>query len=1013
MRLSIGFFIESVPFTADVIAGTGSLGGSESACLGLARSLKKRGHEVHIFTTQLAADAPVLDHAGVMWHPSQHLRKQSILSDWDVFVALRMPNVLEHVQAKFRVLWNQDLMYGEPMKNSVMGMAWALDASIYVSEFHRKQWEGIAHELTDISYVTRNGYDPSYVPDPKTITKAPNRIIHISRPERGLAPLLTMWPMLKAKVPDAELHLCRYSSMYDAQGWGKVCAKFDEDVAQVNAEVGGITYLGELGKAALYKAIAESAVMWYPGVSDFGETSCIAAIESQANGTPFVGSYKGALPETVPGGVLVKGVAEDDPAYHEASVHAVADFLAGCRSQSFAYRQTIQAGRRHVAPSYTYDAIAEDWERWLIASFERRYQTQKMGVLRRCQQDDDQVTAKLIAEEFLADDQSGDPFTCQDVDEAHQAVRLASHIIAGKGQTAEQYGENAMDTAAEIKLNSSRVRAVVAGLAGAKRVLDVACGNGTFAIMLAKADPERTVVGVDYSQANVDAARKAAEEFGVADRVTFLCEAVWDFETQQPSQWLRDYAYYFEGENRFDGLWCGEFIEHVAAAKPLVDALESILTDGAPVMFSCPYGPASELLTRDYELHRGHVHHFRAGDVLAMFGQKREYSCLAAPWDANTPRGEQLGSWILRWVKSDAPTYNRPFERRKLLRPLQRLSVGIITNDTLDLRRCLNEVWPIAHEIVIGDCGAKASELAAIVAEFPRKTRVVPVGPVHSLRGGFSEARNVVLNACVGEWFLWIDSDERLCGASDLFKYIDGNVVFRGFALKQQHLHLDAPMGTDTPIRLFRRGDDIQFYGCIHEQPQQGDCNGDILPSLQVNDAQLAHTGYLHETVRRDKALSRNLPLLVRDREVFPDRTLGNLLVLRDFSNMALWSRQEAGGQLTEAVKEYSAKVIGLFETHFLDPGHKFHDLARPFYEMALRDVAGAIEVEVALAGAPGGMGPHRATAHRVWVREAKHLRQLLEHRLNQLLQPLEAPSALDVEPIAPASPVAVEGVPV
>ncbi len=1008
MRLSIGFYIESVEFTTDVIAGTASLGGSESACLGLARALAKRGHEVHIFTAQLAKDAPRFDQAGVMWHPTSHLGKQSILSDWDVFVALRMPDVLSRVTAKFKVLWNQDLMYGEPMKNHTMGLAWAFDASVYVSEYHRKQWEGIAPELAGLGYVTRNGFDPALVADHRKVTKAPNRIIHISRPERGLSPLLTMWPLLKAKVPDAELHLCRYSSMYDPQGWGKVCATYDERVADVNAHVGGITFLGELGKADLYQAIAEAAVMWYPGVPDFAETSCIAAIECQANGTPFVGSFKGALPETVPHGVLIKGDAEEDEAYHEASVNAVADFLAGCRSQSFQYRQTINAGRKHVHPHYTYDAIAEDWERWLMDQFASRYETQKMGVLRRCLQDDDHVTAKLVAFEVLADEPMQAPLSPEGL-ECQAAIDFCDHVIAGRDQTAEQYGQHAMKTADELNLNSARGKVVVAGLKSAASIVDIACGNGAFAILLAQQDPARKVIGIDYSAANIDAARQAAVELGVADQITFHCAAVWDFDTQGPSEWFSTFVREHAGQ--VGGLWCGEFIEHVAAAKDLVDTLEQLVADGGPIMFSCPYGPCSDLLGRHQDVHKGHVHHFRAADVQAMFGRKQDYTCAAAPWLGASPRGEQLGNWILRWVKSSAPTGDRPWDRRKLLRPLQRLSVGLIVNETLDLRRCLNEVWPIAHEIVIGNCGTSPTELDAIVAEFPRKTRVIPIGPVAELPRGFSEARNRVLEACTGEYFLWIDADERMCGAIDLPKYLESNVVYRGFAIPQQHLHLDASMGTDKPVRLFRRGDDIQFYGCIHEQPQQGHCNGEIQPCFLISDVQLAHTGYLHEAIRRDKAIRRNLPLLVRDQQMFPDRELHQLLVLRDFSNLAVWSRQQAGGAMTEQYREYSAKVVGLFEKHFLDPSHRFHDLARPFYHSALDGVAGALEVEVTIAGAPGGLGPQRQPCERIWVRDPKHLRALLDHRLNRMLEPLEDPKGLDFEPVVSSAALVTEGV--
>jgi hypothetical protein len=113
------------------------------------------------------------------------------------------------------------------------------------------------------------------------------------------------------------------------------------------------------------------------------------------------------------------------------------------------------------------------------------------------------------------------------------------------------------------------------------------------------------------------------------------------------------------------------------------------------------------------------------------------------------------------------------------------------------------------------------------------------------------------------------------------------------------HLTLDGGLGSDKPVRIFRTRPDIQFYGCVHEQPQMGDCNGDIMPALEINDVALPHLGYLTEGIRRDKMLHRNRLLLVRDQQVFPDRRLGKVLWVREYMNMADLEREQHGGAVT------------------------------------------------------------------------------------------------------------------
>lgn len=994
--MTLAFVIDSVPFTKDVIHGRASLGGSESACLGLARALKARGHEVHIFTTQLAEDCVGRDDYGLVWHHAEDVYGMSAFVEWDMLCALRIPLVFaQRIRARLRVLWNQDLLIGEQAKMQTMSLAWAYDKVVYVSEYHRKQWEGVLPELKPVGWVTKNGYDPAHVPT--DVVKRPNRIIHITRPERGLSPLLQMWPKLRELVPDAELHLCRYNSMYDAGGWGKVCAQYDQMVAAVNAQVGGITYLGELGKADLYRAIAEAAVMWYPGVVDFAETSCVAAVEAQACGTPFVGSFKGALPETVPHGVLFSGDATSQE-YQAASVQAVATILNDCRRNAVRYRELQREGREHVQP-YTYDVIAEEWELWIAQSFADRSAQNAPRVLERLLHDDDHTAAKQLAEEssYPSLNRCGWHTFSEIAD-------LCDRVIAGKEHTAEDYSTYALpDPIAEWDM-CPRFHAVAPNFEHCTRVLDVACGNGAFAIGLAKRYPHLRIFGLDYSAGNIERAIAGAVTAGVSDRVMFGCGPVWDFSVQRLANGARDHVSPY---GPFDGVFVGEFLEHVADVPGLVDGVESLVNKDAVIVYTVPNGPFDEIRGKGEPRKRSHVHHFQHDDLQAVFGEKRDLSCTYFNLGLSL-RGSQLGHWFIRYTAGGGGKARpRPYEARiASTRPFPKLTVGIIAkNADLDLGRCLESVWRIADEIIVGDTGSQDDTVA--VAERYGAT-VLHLTPIEDDPDGFSGARNKVLQAATGEWFLWIDADEVLMNAPEIGKYLEAS-VYHGYAIRQTHISVSDPPHSDRPVRLFRRRPDIQFYGCVHEQPQMGDANTDITPALEIADVQIAHFGYLAEGVVRDKLFGRNLPLLAKDQQRFPERRLGKLLVLRDYINLADVEREMHDGELTPRAKHWYAQAVGLFEKEWLGKfDDKLYGLARPFYERALAHVAGTFEFDLGIAGRQHTLGNGRAKTQRVMVRKLEHIDAIWRRELDTIHKQA-TPFVVDVEPIVSQERVVVE----
>ncbi len=60
-------------------------------------------------------------------------------------------------------------------------------------------------------------------------------------------------------------------------------------------------------------------------------------------------------------------------------------------------------------------------------------------------------------------------------------------------------------------------------------VADVGCGHGASTIILAEAFPNSEFYGFDYHEASIEAAREAAKEAGVEDRITFAVASAKDY----------------------------------------------------------------------------------------------------------------------------------------------------------------------------------------------------------------------------------------------------------------------------------------------------------------------------------------------------------------------------------------------------------------------------------------------------------------------------------------------------
>lgn len=149
----------------------------------------------------------------------------------------------------------------------------------------------------------------------------------------------------------------------------------------------------------------------------------------------------------------------------------------------------------------------------------------------------------------------------------------------------------------------------------------------------------------------------------------------------------------------------------------------------------------------------------------------------------------------------------------------------IVLNEEDYIERSVRSASDIADEIVVVDGGSTDNtvqicrDLGATVVR-------------HSWNHDFSESKNVMIEACSGEWILNLDADEHLEGESinlirqTLIHVAEKKLGCVAFKLpRKNHYpshdpdspHFGPPFFPDFQVRLFKNMPDLFYSGCVHE----------------------------------------------------------------------------------------------------------------------------------------------------------------------------------------------------
>lgn len=318
------------------------IGGSEEAVINMALQLKSLGWDVTVYGSH-GPEAKQYD--GIWYKP---FWEYSYEEPCDVFIGWRDPGLFDfNINAKKRYLWLHDVTPAESITPKRLKN---ITKVFVLSNYHRSLYTNVPDQKI---LLTGNGIDPKHF-EVEGITRNPKRILYTSAPDRGLLTLLQMWPKIKERVPDAELHWAYGWNTFDkALSHKPAMQAYKQQVLDLLKQE-GVHELGRIGHEELAKLMLSSGVWAYP--TQFTEIYCITAVKMQAAGCMPVTTTVAALDEMVRYGW--KFDAQDiytNVAAQERFIDAV---VSATSTEEGQRKDMMQWGRTEK----TWEATAKQWD---------------------------------------------------------------------------------------------------------------------------------------------------------------------------------------------------------------------------------------------------------------------------------------------------------------------------------------------------------------------------------------------------------------------------------------------------------------------------------------------------------------------------------------------------------------------------------------------------------------------------------------------------------------------------